>query len=140
MQRMEETGAIKLNHENGGGIMKGGRVAAGKVVKPASGAAWMFTRARLEEGEQGGGGGTEGGRQSAAAAAASSKMISGEGGARRQDVKTRGGGGFGGGVQRVGKLVAVPMNSKSRETSEQREGGREGGRGELQGTLLPVGL
>lgn len=32
-----------------------------------------------------------------------------------------------GGVQRVGKLVAVPMNSKSRETSEQREGGREGG-------------
>lgn len=97
MQRMEETGAIKLNHENGGGIMKGGRVAAGKVVKPASGAAWMFTRARLEEGEQGGGGGTEGGRQSvaAAAAAASSKMISGEGGARRQDVKTRGGGGEG---------------------------------------------
>lgn len=98
MQRMEETGAIKLNHENGGGIMKGGRVAAGKVVKPASGAAWMFTRARLEEGEQGGGGGTEGGRESAAAAAAaaaSSKMISGEGGARRQDVKTRGGGGEG---------------------------------------------
>lgn len=37
VQRMEETGAIKLNHENGGGIMKGGRVAAGKVVKPASG-------------------------------------------------------------------------------------------------------
>lgn len=27
MHRMEETGAIKLNQENGGGIMKGGRVA-----------------------------------------------------------------------------------------------------------------
>lgn len=104
MQRMEETGAIKLNHENGGGIMKGGRVAAGKVVKPASGATWMFTRARLEEGEQGGGGGTEGGRQSAA----SSKMISGEGGARRQDVKTRGGEGGGGGCKESENWLRFP--------------------------------
>lgn len=68
-------------------------------------------------------------------------MISGEEGARRQDVQTRSGE-EGWGVQRVckEKLVAVPMNSKSHETSEQWEGCGGRGRGELTGTLLPVRL